>query len=64
MRRTTPYALVGLGLVMGLVVLSVGPFPTAAQNYVVGIAFLAVAAASVTYMIVASSGPDERRPDF
>ena len=64
MRRITPYALTGLGLAVGLVVLSVSPFPRTVQNHVVGIAFLAVAVAGVTYLIVASSGPDERRPDF
>jgi hypothetical protein len=49
---------------VGLVVLLFDPLPTAALNYLVGGAFLAVAVASVTYLIVGFSGPDERRPDF
>lgn len=64
MHRAIPYALAGLGLVVGLVVVLFGPFPWAALNYLVGGAFLAVALAGVTYMIAAHSGPDERRPDF
>lgn len=48
---------------MGLLVLQLGPLPPV-LNYLVGGAFLAVAGGSVTYLIVASSGPDERRPDF
>lgn len=63
-RQSTPYVLTGLGLVMGLVVLLFGPFPAPEMNYFVGGAFLATAVASVTYMIVEFSGPDERRPDF
>lgn len=64
MRWSTPYVLTGLGLVLGLVVVLLGPLPGAVLNYLVGGAFLAVAVVSVTYMIVAGSGPDERRPDF
>lgn len=63
-RRSIPYVLTGLGLVVGLVVLLSSPLPAAALNYLVGGAFLAVAVASVTYLIIAFSGPDERRPDF
>lgn len=64
MRRSMPYVLTGLGLLVGLVVILFEPFPGAALNYAVGAVFLAVAVASVTYMIVADSGPDERKPDF
>ena len=64
MRQSTPYALAGLGLVSGLTVLLSGPFSTPEVNYVVGGTFLAIAVASVTYMIVEFSGPDERPPDF
>lgn len=63
-RRSTPYVLTGLGLVVGLVVFLFSPLPAAVLNYLVGGAFLAVALVSVTYLIVAFSGPDERRPDF
>jgi hypothetical protein len=63
-RQGIPYALIGLGLVVGLVVLETGPFPWAPLNYLVGATFLAVALSAVTYLIVASSGPEERRPDF
>lgn len=64
MRQSTPYALAGLGLVSGLAVLLFGPFSTPEVNYVIGGAFLAVAVASVTCMIVEFSGPGERPPDF
>jgi hypothetical protein len=64
MRQSTPYALAGLGLVSGLTVLLFGPFSIPEVNYVVGGTFLAIAVASVTYMIVEFSGPDERPPDF
>jgi hypothetical protein len=63
-RQSTPYALAGLGLMLGLAVLLSGPFSTSEVNYVIGGAFLAIAVASVTYMIVEFSGPDKRRPDF
>lgn len=63
-RQSTPYVLTGLGLVLGLGVLQARPFPWAALNYFVGATFLAVALTSVTFMIVAGSGPDERGPDF
>lgn len=64
MRRSTPYALTGLGLLAGLVVLLFEPLPGVAENYVVGGAFLAIAVASVTYLVVEFSGPGERGPDF
>lgn len=63
-RQSTPYVLTGLGLVFGLVVLLFEPFPGRTLNYLVGGTCLAVAVASVTYLVVAFSGPDERRPDF
>lgn len=63
-RRSIPYVLTGLGLLVGLVVILVGPFPWPTLDYLVGGSFLAVAIASVTYLIVADSGPEERRPDF
>lgn len=63
-RRIPPYVLTGLGLGGGLLTLLFGPFPSETLNSLVGGAFLAVAVASVTYLVVASSGPDERGPDF
>ena len=64
MRPTTPYALAGTGLLLGLVVLLFGPLPTPTLNYLVGGALLAVAVVSVASLIVAGSGPGERRPEF
>lgn len=64
MRRGTPYGLTGLGLVIGLVVLLFEPLAMPLANGVVGGAFLTVAVASVTYLIVEFSGPGERGPDF
>ncbi|MFB6206477.1 MAG: hypothetical protein ABEJ05_08140 [Haloglomus sp.] len=64
MRPSTPYVLTGLGLVAGLVVLLFDPLPTAMLNYLVGGAALAVAIASVTYMIVEFTDPGERGPNF
>jgi hypothetical protein len=49
---------------MGLAVIFAAPSSTPAINHLVGGVFLAIAATSVTYMIVEFSGPDERRPDF
>lgn len=63
-RQGTPYALAGVGLMMGLAVIFAAPSSTPAINHLVGGVFLAIAATSVTYMIVEFSGPDERRPDF
>lgn len=63
-RRSTPYVLTGLGLTVGLVVVLSEPLPGTMLNYLVGGALLAVAGVSVTYMIAAHSGPDERGPDF
>jgi hypothetical protein len=62
MRLDTPYVLVGLGLVAGLVVLLFEPLPAA--NPLVGWVSVVVAVAGVTYLIVAGSGPDRRGPDF
>ncbi|MFT4922893.1 MAG: hypothetical protein ACI8XM_002112 [Haloarculaceae archaeon] len=64
MRLSPLYALTGLGLVGGLVVLLFQPLPAALLNYLVGGAFVAVGVASVTYMIAEFSGPGERGPDF
>lgn len=59
-----PYVLAGLGLLFGLVVLLLEPFPWSSANLVIGGALLAVAAGSMTFLISQHSGPDERRPDF
>lgn len=64
MRRILPYVGTALGLVGGLVVLLFGPLPTPTLNLLVGGALLAVAVASVAYLIVAFGGPGERGPDF
>ncbi|MBS3761504.1 MAG: hypothetical protein V5A18_05180 [Haloarculaceae archaeon] len=64
MERSLPYGLTGLGLVVGLAVIVLGPFPKPILNYLVGGSFLAVAIVSVTVLIVEFSDPDERRPDF
>jgi uncharacterized membrane protein len=64
MRHRTPYALVTVGLVVGLGTVLSEPFPSTTLNYLVGGAFLAVAVAGVAVLITASSGPDERRPEF
>lgn len=64
MRRSIPYALTGLGLGGGLLVLLFSPLPSETLNLLIGGAFLAVAVASVTYLIVGFSGPNERGPDF
>lgn len=64
MRQSTPYALAGLGLVVGLVILLFRPLAPPTLNYVVGGVFLVGAVASVLYMIIEFSGPDERGPDF
>lgn len=63
-KPSTPYALTAIGLVVGLVVWLFEPFTTARTNAVVGAAFLVLAFASVTYMIVEHSGPGKRGPDF
>ncbi|MFB6298278.1 MAG: hypothetical protein ABEH56_07135 [Salinirussus sp.] len=64
MRRATPYALTGLGLTVGLVVLLFEPLATATLNYFVGAAAIVIAVAAVTAMIVEYSGPGRRGPDF
>lgn len=64
LRWGTPYVLTGLGLIGGLVIVQFGPLPDTVLNLLIAGAFLAVAAASVPYLIAAHSGPDERGPDF
>lgn len=64
MRRSTPYGLTLLGLIGGMLVLLFTPLPSAMLNYLIGGALLAVAVASVTYMIAEFSGPGERGPNF
>lgn len=64
MRRSLPYVGTAVGLVGGLIVLLLGPLPTPTLNLLLGGALLAVAVASVAYMIVAFGGPGERGPDF
>lgn len=59
-----PHVLIELGLVGGLLVVSVGPFPGATLNYLVGGALLVVALASVTHLIILSSESGGRKPDF
>lgn len=61
--RVLPYVLVAVGLLGGLAVVLFGPLGDT-MNGLVGGALLAVALASVTYMITAHSGPGERGPDF
>jgi hypothetical protein len=63
-RRSLPYVGTAVGLVGGLIVLLLGPLPTPTLNLLLGGALLAVAVASVAYMIVAFGGPGERGPDF
>lgn len=62
--RWLPYALVGIGLPVGLLVVLVEPLPWPVMNHVVGGVFLAVAVGSVAHLIVRHSGPGERGPDF
>jgi hypothetical protein len=62
-RPSVPYVLTAVGLGAGLVVLLFDPLP-AALNPLVGGACLAVAVASVAFLVVAGSGPGERGPDF
>lgn len=64
MRQFTPYLFVFVGLIVGLVILQSEPISNSPLNYLVGGSFLALALASLTYLIIASSGPDKRRPDF
>ena len=58
------YGLIFSGLILGLSVLLLTPFPTETLNYLVGGAFLIIAVATVTYLIAGFSGPDERGPNF
>lgn len=62
--RWLPYALAGIGLPVGLLVVLLQPFAWPALNYLVGGAALAAVGGSVTFLIVRHSGPDERGPDF
>lgn len=64
MSRWLPYALVGVGLPVGLLVVFIRPLPWTVMNYLVGGAFLAVAVGGMTHLIARHSGPDERGPDF
>jgi hypothetical protein len=64
MGRVTPYALTALGLVVGLAALLFAPLSTPMANHAVGGASIGIAVGSITYMIVAFGGPDERGPDF
>jgi len=59
-----PYVLTFVGLIGGLLVLLLGPFPAALLNLLVGGTLLAVAVGSVLYMVVEFGGPGERGPDF
>jgi len=63
-REYIPHALIELGLVGGLLVVGVGPFPGATLNYLVGGALLAVALVSVTHLIILSSKSGGRKPEF
>ena len=56
--------LTGLGLVGGLVALLFEPLATTAMNRFVGWVLLAVAVASIAFMVVAFGGPRDRGPDF
>ena len=64
MKPAVPYALVALGLVSGLAVLLSSPLPSPALNRFLAGALLALAGASLTYLIARASGPGERGPDF
>jgi len=63
-REFVPHALIELGLIGGLLVIGVGPFPGATLNYLVGGALLVVALVSVTHLIILSSESGGRKPDF
>lgn len=62
--RWLPYALVGLTLPVGLLVLLLEPFPWAPLNIYVGALLLGTTLASVASLIARHSGPGERGPDF
>lgn len=59
-----PYALVGAGILVGLVVLLFRPLPWSAANTAVGWSALAVALGSVYFLVAEHGGPGERGPDF
>lgn len=62
--RWLPYALVGVSLPVGLVVVLFEPLPWPAVNLVVGGLALAVAIGSVHHLVARHAGPGERGPDF
>lgn len=64
MREFVPHMLIELGLVGGLFVVAIAPFPGSVSNYLVGGALLAVAIASVAYLIVGASETGGHTPDF
>lgn len=59
-----PYALAGVGILVGLLVLLFEPLPWSSANVVVGWSALAVAFGSVYVLIARHGGPGERGPDF
>jgi len=64
MREYVPHMLVELGLVGGLFVIAIGPFPGSVSNYLAGGALVAVAVASVAYLVVGASESGGHEPDF
>lgn len=62
--RWLPYVLAGVGLIVGLAVVFVGPFPWRAANLTVGGLLLAAALGAVSHLVVRGSGPGGRGPDF
>lgn len=59
-----PYVTAGLGLLVGLVVILLAPFPSPLLSNVVGGLLLALGTASVLWLIARNSGPGDRGPDF
>ena len=59
-----PYVLAGIGLIIGLAVLLVGPLPWRSANLAIGGALLAAAVGAVAHLVVRGGGPGERGPDF
>lgn len=64
MKEFVPHMLIELGLVGGLFVIAIGPFPGSVSNYLAGGALFAVAIASVAYLVVGSSNSGGHTPDF
>lgn len=62
--RWLPYALVAVGVLVGLGVLLFEPLAPAVLNAAVGWSVLAVAVGSVYYLVAVGGGPGERGPDF